>query len=77
MPRRRRFGPGAQESLRRLRTDYVDVLQVHDPDPATAVEDTWAAITDLVSQGLIRAGGLSNHPVQLIARAHAVALASG
>ena len=64
---------GLQESLRWLRTDYVDVLQVHDPDPATAVEDTWAAITDLVGQGLIRAGGLSNHPVALMARAHAVA----
>jgi len=64
---------GLQQSLRRLRTDYVDVLQVHDPDPATAIEDTWAAITDLVSEGLIRAGGLSNHPVELMARAHAVA----
>lgn len=36
---------GLQESLRRLRTDYVGVLQVHDPDPASPVEDTWAAIT--------------------------------
>jgi aryl-alcohol dehydrogenase-like predicted oxidoreductase len=59
--------------LRRLRTDYVDVLQVHDPDPATPVEETWVAIADLVTQGLVRAGGLSNHPVELMARAHAIA----
>jgi len=64
---------GLRESLRRLGTDHVDVLQVHDPDPATPVEDTWAAIAHLISEGLVRAGGLSNHPVELMARAHAVA----
>ena len=64
---------GLQESLRRLGTDYVDVLQVHDPDPATPLEDTWAAIADLISEGLVRAGGLSNHPVGLMERARAVA----
>jgi aryl-alcohol dehydrogenase-like predicted oxidoreductase len=64
---------GLRESLRRLGTDHVDVLQVHDPDPDTPVEETWAAIADLVAEGLVRAGGLSNHPVELMARAHAVA----
>jgi aryl-alcohol dehydrogenase-like predicted oxidoreductase len=64
---------GLRESLRRLGTDYVDVLQVHDPDPATPVEETWAAIADMVSAGLVRAAGLSNHPVQLLDRAQAVA----
>jgi len=64
---------GLQESLRRLGTDYVDVLQVHDPDPATPVEDTWAAIADLIGEGLVGAGGLSNHPVELMERARAVA----
>ena len=64
---------GLQESLRRLGTDYVDVLQVHDPDPATPLEDTWAAIADLISEGLVRAGGLSNHPVGLMERARTVA----
>jgi aryl-alcohol dehydrogenase-like predicted oxidoreductase len=64
---------GLRESLRRLGTDHVDVLQVHDPDPATPVEETWAAIADLVTEGLVRAGGLSNHPVELMDRAQAVA----
>ena len=64
---------GLHASLRRLGTDHVDVLQVHDPDPATPVEETWAAIADLVAEGLVRAGGLSNHPVELMERAHAVA----
>ena len=64
---------GLQGSLRRLGTDYVDVLQVHDPDPATPVEETWAAIADLIGEGLVGAGGLSNHPVELMERARAVA----
>jgi len=64
---------GVWESLRRLGTDYVDVLQVHDPDPATPVEETWAAIVQLIAEGLVRAGGLSNHPVTLMERARAVA----
>jgi aryl-alcohol dehydrogenase-like predicted oxidoreductase len=64
---------GVQESLRRLGTDHVDVLQVHDPDPTTPVEETWAVITELIDEGLVRAGGLSNHPVELMDRARAVA----
>ena len=64
---------GLHESLVRLGIDHVDVLQVHDPDPATPIEETWTVIADLVTEGLVRAGGLSNHPVELMERAHSVA----
>jgi aryl-alcohol dehydrogenase-like predicted oxidoreductase len=63
---------GVYESLERLQVDYVDVVQVHDPDPATPVEDTWAALMTLVEEGVIGGAGLSNHSVDLMDRALAV-----
>ena len=48
-------------SLARLRTDYIDVLQIHVPDPATAVEETASALEALVRNGKIRSFGLSNY----------------
>ena len=60
-------------SLRRLRTDYLDLYQFHDPDPATPIEESWAMMQTLIQEGKVRYGGLSNHPVTLIARAHALA----
>ncbi|NJN18313.1 MAG: aldo/keto reductase [Oscillochloris sp.] len=43
-----------EESLRRLQTDYIDLYQIHRPDPLTPVEETLAALTDLVRQGKVR-----------------------
>jgi aryl-alcohol dehydrogenase-like predicted oxidoreductase len=60
-------------SLNRLGCAQVDVLQLHDADPATPVQHAWHAIADLVDAGQARAGGLSNHPVALMDRAAAVA----
>jgi aryl-alcohol dehydrogenase-like predicted oxidoreductase len=48
------------DSLRRLRTDYIDVYQVHWPDPLVAIEETAAAMDSLYRQGKIRAIGVSN-----------------
>jgi aryl-alcohol dehydrogenase-like predicted oxidoreductase len=59
-------------SLRRLRCPVVDVLQLHDPDPGTPIEESWQAACDLIGQRAVRAAGLSNHPVELMDRAHAV-----
>jgi len=59
-------------SLRRLRTDRVDLLQLHDPDPRVPIEESWGEVQRLISEGLARYGGLSNHPVELIERALAV-----
>jgi len=47
-------------SLERLRTDYVDLLMVHWPNPAIAIDETMAAIESLVSNGKVRHIGLSN-----------------
>ena len=62
-----------EASLRRLRTDHVDALQLHDPDPAVPVEETVGAMAELVCEGKVLAIGLSNHPAELLTRGHAVA----
>ncbi|MGH3187492.1 MAG: aldo/keto reductase [Streptosporangiaceae bacterium] len=48
------------ESLRRLRTDYIDLYQLHTPDPVTPIEETIAALDELVSEGKVRYVGHSN-----------------
>jgi aryl-alcohol dehydrogenase-like predicted oxidoreductase len=48
------------ESLRRLRTDYIDLYQLHTPDPVTPIEETIAALGELVREGLVRYIGHSN-----------------
>jgi aryl-alcohol dehydrogenase-like predicted oxidoreductase len=60
-------------SLVRLRTDHVDVLQLHDPDPSVPVEETVGAMAELIAAGKVREIGLSNHPLDLLVRAQAVA----
>jgi aryl-alcohol dehydrogenase-like predicted oxidoreductase len=49
-----------ERSLRRLRTDYLDLYQLHTPDPVTPVEETLAALTELVAEGKVRYAGHSN-----------------
>ncbi len=48
------------ESLRRLRTDYLDLYQLHTPDPATPIAETIAALDELVTEGKVRYIGHSN-----------------
>jgi aryl-alcohol dehydrogenase-like predicted oxidoreductase len=62
-----------EASLVRLGTDRVDVLQLHDPDPAVPVEETVGAMAELVAEGKAGAIGLSNHDVDLLRRGDAVA----
>jgi aryl-alcohol dehydrogenase-like predicted oxidoreductase len=52
-----------EDSLRRLQTDYIDIYQVHWPDPAVAVEETAEAMLTLFRQGKIRAIGVSNFSI--------------
>jgi aryl-alcohol dehydrogenase-like predicted oxidoreductase len=49
-----------EASLKRLRTDWIDLYQLHRPDPSTPVEETMRALDDLVRQGKVRAVGCSN-----------------
>src|SRR5919198_4355980 len=62
-----------EESLRRLRTDYIDIYQVHWPDPLITVEETADAMHTLFAQGKIRAIGVSNFSVGQMERFRRVA----
>src|SRR3954468_398281 len=62
-----------EHSLRRLGTDYIDLYQAHRPDPTVDLDDTLAALSDLVHQGKIRTAGSSTYPAELIAEAQWVA----
>lgn len=57
------------QSLRRLQTDYIDLYQVHSPDPTTPIEETLRALDDLVHAGKVRYIGCSNFPAWLLATA--------
>ncbi|GAA4730928.1 aldo/keto reductase [Phytohabitans rumicis] len=63
----------AEESLRRLGTDWIDLYQIHRPDHSTDVEETLSALTDLVRAGKIRAFGCSTFPAEEIVESHQVA----
>jgi aryl-alcohol dehydrogenase-like predicted oxidoreductase len=62
-----------EESLRRLQTDWIDLYQIHRPDPTTDIEETLWALTDLVTAGKIRAFGCSTFPAEEIVEASHVA----
>jgi len=81
-----RMGPGAHDtglsrnaliqaceaSLRRLRTDYIDLYLAHDPDSMVPAEETMRAFDDLVSQGKVRYAGCSNFSAWHVMKALAV-----
>jgi aryl-alcohol dehydrogenase-like predicted oxidoreductase len=62
-----------EQSLRRLRTDYIDLYQIHKPDPATPIEETLGALSDLVAHGKVRYIGHSNFSGWQLAEAACVA----
>jgi aryl-alcohol dehydrogenase-like predicted oxidoreductase len=62
-----------EDSLRRLQTDYIDIYQVHWPDPLVPVEETAATLRELYERGQIRAIGVSNHSPEEMERFKAVA----
>ncbi len=66
-----------ENSLRRLQTDYLDLYQVHRPDPTVDVEETLSALTDLVRSGKVRALGSSCFPASDIVEAQWAATRRG
>jgi 1-deoxyxylulose-5-phosphate synthase len=58
-----------EASLRRLGTDYIDLYQLHSPDPATPIDETLGALDDLVHSGKVRYVGCSNFLSYQVARA--------
>ena len=59
-----------KDSLRRLRTDYIDIYQVHWPDPAVPIEETARTMRALYKEGLIRAIGVSNYSPEQMEQVH-------
>ena len=71
---RRHVIAAVEASLRRLETDYIDLFQIHLPDPLTPIDETLRALDDCIRQGKIRYAGCSNFAGWQIADAHWTAL---
>ena len=61
-----------EASLRRLRRERLDLLQLHDVDRNTPIEESWGEVQRLIEEGKVRHGGISNHPAADVERALAV-----
>jgi aryl-alcohol dehydrogenase-like predicted oxidoreductase len=70
---RRWIMTAVENSLRRLKTDHIDLYQIHRPDPTTDIEETLSALSDLVHSGKVRAIGSSTMPACDIVQAQWVA----
>ncbi|HUC80835.1 MAG TPA: aldo/keto reductase [Flavisolibacter sp.] len=55
-----------EDCLRRLKTDYIDLFQIHWPDNSTPVSETFEAVQRLIEQGKIRASGVCNYTTELV-----------
>jgi len=65
---RRYIMSAVEDSLRRLKTDWIDLYQIHQPDPLTPIEETLRTLDDLVRSGKVRYIGCSNFPAWLVAQ---------
>jgi aryl-alcohol dehydrogenase-like predicted oxidoreductase len=74
---RRYIMHAVEASLKRLRTDWIDLYQLHRPDPQTPIEEILRALDDLVRQGKVRFLGCSNLPAQQVVEAQATARQHG
>lgn len=74
---RRYIRTAVEDSLRRLRTDWIDLYQLHRPDPLTPMEETLAALDELVKEGKVRYIGSSNLAAWQVADAEWIARDTG
>ncbi|MEJ6511474.1 MAG: aldo/keto reductase [Acidimicrobiales bacterium] len=74
---RRYIRKAVERSLTRLKTDYIDLYQIHMPDPTTPIEETLSALTELVAEGKVRYIGNSNFAGWQIADAEWIARTNG
>ncbi len=74
---RRYIMQAVEDSLRRLKTDWIDLYQLHRPDADTPVEETLRALDDLVHQGKVRYVGVSNMPAWQVVEAQWTAQTRG
>ena len=74
---RRYIMSAVEASLKRLRTDWIDFYQLHQPDPLTPIEETMAALDDLIRQGKVLYIGCSNLPAWQVVEANCTAAARG
>jgi aryl-alcohol dehydrogenase-like predicted oxidoreductase len=58
-----------EDSLRRLKTDYIDLYQIHWPDNTTPISETFEAVQRLIEQGKVRAAGVCNYNTDLVEEA--------
>lgn len=63
----------AEDSLRRLNTDHIDLYQIHWPDSRTPVDESWEAMVKLKEQGKVRFIGVSNFEVNLLDKCQKIA----
>lgn len=61
-----------EKSLKRLKTDYIDLFQIHWPDITTPIEESLEAFSELIQKGKIRAGGVSNFNIDQMQKAEKV-----
>jgi aryl-alcohol dehydrogenase-like predicted oxidoreductase len=73
---RRYIMQAVEDSLRRLKTDWIDLYQFHRPDPATPIEETLRALDDLIAHGKVRYIGCSNMAAWSVVDAHWTAAAN-
>ena len=74
---RRYIRQSVERSLRRLQTDWIDLYQMHYPDPATPIEETLSALSDLVHEGKVRYIGSSNMAPWQVVEAEWIARTNG